>query len=440
MIVNSGMKYDLATNFDTRLLDFIEQHDENHQLVSLFGKLRTDVVGGGRSSTTLPDITEKQLAEYNDRCKRMGIRFNYLLNPLCLGNKDVISSEHKEILRFLEKLDSLGIEWVTVNSPYLCEIIKRRFPNMKVTIGLYAVIQTVQQAKQWMDLGADELTLSHDVNRDFDNLRSYLKVFKGTNVNLRLIANNGCLHACPFSINHAAGVSHSSTCDGTTTHNYIDYNVMNCYYRKMRNPANLIASDWIRPEDVHYYKEICDEIGNQNLVIKLVERSKSTEFLSNLLDAFLHERYDGNLRELLNWMDEEQNGKKRIDASGYIKAIKAGELDLRSINNYMKFFSLPDIQIDNKKLDGFIQHFINDYHCKEKICWMENEIPKERDDRYCYYCAEWAKKAIQIPNEKEYTKWKKVADKLQDNMKSSRMFCVDKKYEESDKELKRGSI
>lgn len=427
MLDNSGMRYDMATNFDTAILDHIEKYDEKHQVASLFGKFKTDVIGGGRSSNTLPDITEKQLIDYNERCKKMGIHFNYLLNPMCLGNRDMLPVEHKKIIEFLKKLESYGIEWVTVNSPYLCEIIKKQFPKIHVTVGQYAVIQTIQQARQWVDLGADELTLSHNVNRDFDNLRNYLKVFKDTDIRMRVIANNGCLHDCPFSLNHAACVSHSSTPDGTATNCCIDYSIVNCYYRKLTKPTHLIASDWIRPEDVHYYKELCDETGNHNLVIKLVERSKPTAFLINLLDAFLHESYDGSLTELLNWLDERNSGSQtHIDASGYIEAVKNGELDLHSINYYIKTLQLPKIKIDNTKLNGFLEHFVHNYHCKEKICWLESYDPDERSDKYCYYCHDWAKKVITCEDQKEFDKWLKSVEKLKGNMVSSRIFCLDK--------------
>ena len=49
------IKLDLATNFDEKLLDFIEENDKNHQVISMFGKLSSDHVGGGRASVALRD-------------------------------------------------------------------------------------------------------------------------------------------------------------------------------------------------------------------------------------------------------------------------------------------------------------------------------------------------------------------------------------------------
>ena len=36
--------------------------------------------------------------------------------------------------------------------------------------------------------------------------------------------------------------------------------------------------------------------------------------------------------------------------------------------NYSKIFDLPNIYIDNTKLDGFLKKFVDDYACNHKIC------------------------------------------------------------------------
>lgn len=419
---NNRIKYDLATNFDTVLLDHIKKVDTNHQVVSVFGKLKNDIIGGGRSSITLPKVNMKQLKEYIDRCNKIGIKFNYLLNPLCLGNKDVVASEHKKILKYIAKLVDLGVESVTVNSPYLCEIIKKQFPNIKITIGLYAIINTLQQARQWIELGANELTLWHHLNRDFDGLRAMLKAFKNKNVNLRVIANNGCLHDCPFYINHGTGVSHSSQSSHKSVGTYIDYNIVNCFYRKVTKPTNFISSDWIRPEDVHYYQDLCRETGNYNFSIKLVDRSKSTEFLTNVLDAYISEKYDGNLHQLLNFVDKDHEPK--IDKKGFYKGVLLRNLNLDTLMRYGNFFKLPEIFIDNNKLDGFIEHFIKNNQCKNKICWLENYNPEKYSDKYCYYCYKWSKKSITYKDDQTRKEWIEGAESLKDDLVSSRVFRV----------------
>lgn len=416
-----NIKLDVATNFDTKILDYIKQKDTNHQVVSLFGKLKTDIIGGGRSSISLKDVSLEEVYKYNIECKNMGIRLNYLLNPLCLGNKDVISVEHNKIVSYIKELYDMGIEWVTVCSPYLLNIIKNQFPNMKVTIGLYAFINTLQEAQNWVDMGADELTLLQSYTRDFEMLKKYLICFKNKDINLRILANNGCLHECPFSVNHGSAAAHSSANNEESTKKYLDYSLVNCYQRKILKPANILASDWIRPEDLRYYEELCEETGNDRLVIKLVERTKSTDFLCNVIGAYIDEKYDGNLLDLFNWIGNNEEGSN-LDINGYAKSLAKGELNLEEFKKYSDFFQIPKIILDNNLLDGFISHFKNNYQCREKICWMNNEEPDEQNPNYCYYCHNWAKKAIKIQDKDYYEKWKSNVNELKEGFDSSKIF------------------
>ena len=48
--MGSFIQYDLATNFDEELIDFIVENDKQKQIKSVFGKLKSDITGGGRAS------------------------------------------------------------------------------------------------------------------------------------------------------------------------------------------------------------------------------------------------------------------------------------------------------------------------------------------------------------------------------------------------------
>ena len=89
---------------------------------------------------------------------------------------------------------------------------------------------------------------------------------KGKNVTLRLIANNLCLHMCPYSIMHGTVQGHFS-CSDSCSRGDIDYCLMKCLSTKIEDMSNLISSDWIRPEDLCYYEKLCEETDNFNLSI-----------------------------------------------------------------------------------------------------------------------------------------------------------------------------
>ncbi|MCD7811947.1 MAG: U32 family peptidase [Ruminococcus sp.] len=414
------IKLDVATNMDVRILDHIRETDTNHSVDSMFGKLKKDVIGGGRSSVSVPDVTLEEVFAYNATCRDMGIRFNYLLNPLCLGNRDVLPEEHRKIVAFLDQLYEGGIRWVTVCSPYLLKIIKNRYADMNITIGLYAFITNLQQAVQWVQMGANEITMSQSYNRNFPALEILLKTLKDEEVNIRLIANNGCLHECPFAVSHGSAASHSSAEQDESSSQYFDYNIINCYNRKINTPDNILASDWIRPEDLHYYEELCDKTGNHRLLMKLVERTKSTDFLIRVIDAYRTQHYDGNLIDLFNWI-----GNNGIDTgndnSQYLALLQSGSVDMKSFVRYSSFFDIPQVYLDNQALEGFIKHFVYGYHCDQSICWMKNQDPDKDESLYCSYCHEWRKKTLTI-NQSEYQKWSKGLAKLKDDFESSRFF------------------
>ncbi|MCR5784186.1 MAG: U32 family peptidase [Eubacterium sp.] len=421
-----NIKLDLGTNFDMKLLDCIEKVDKNHQIISMFGKLSSDKVGGGRASVALKEVSWDEIKKYSDRCKSMGIQLNYLINPLTLNNRDIIPEEHRELVDYIGEIHDIGVEWITVCSPYLLQLIKKQFPDMKVTIGVYAYMDSMTKIRNWIEMGADEITLMENCTRNFPFLRQLLKNYNSSPVRFRVIANNGCLHDCPFSLSHAGAVSCSSRTNNASAAQYYDYNLVNCYGRKIEKPTNMICSDWIRPEDLHYYEELCEETGNNNLVIKLVERTKSTEFLCRVAKAYCEESFDGNLLDLFNWVGNDSGGN-RFNLQAYIEAAQKGDIEMESLIKYSAFFSLPNLYIDNKKLDGFMEHFVNNYNCRDKVCYLENESGEDvlgDKGNYCYYCHNWMKKAVSVePGEQEkYKNWIENIYNLREKFHSSRFF------------------
>ena len=414
------MKLDLATNFDMKLLDFIEEVDKNHQVISMFGKLKSDLVGGGRASVAVRNVTLDTIDSFNRRCRDMGISLNYLLNPLSLSNKDIYPATHHLLVDYIGQLHEIGIPWLTVCSPYLLQLVKEQYPDMKVTIGVYAYLRTLPKIADWIDMGADEITLMESCTRNFPFLETLLSEYRDSPVRFRVIANNGCLHECPYSLNHAGAVSQSSMDGGCTTSQYFDYSLVNCYQRKLQNPANMIASDWIRPEDLHYYEELCDKTGNDRLVIKLVERTKSTEFLCRVIKAYIDEKYSGNLLDLMNWIGNDA-GSQSMDIEAYMEGVRKGDINRNSLIRYASFFHLPELYIDNSRLDGFLDAFVNHYQCDKRSCCLDGKLSEHRK---CLYCYRWSEKAVSIKETgaDRYEKWLENALRLKKDFNDSSIF------------------
>jgi collagenase-like PrtC family protease len=421
------MRYSIGTNFDDRLIEEIQRlNGQDHLITSVFGKLRKDVVGGGRTSMLLPELSLSQLKDYVDRCHSGNIKFNYLLNPMCLGNRELDTRNHKRIIKYIDQLSDIGVDAITVNSPVLCQLIKKQFPHIKITIGLYAYIFNVQHVKHWQELGADELTLHKLVNRNFVLLEELLKYTKKSTLELRLIANNVCIHDCPYQINHGTGQAHASQKGHFSAKMYLDYNLLSCSYHKVKHPEQFLASDWIRPEDVKYYEAVCEKTGNYNLSLKLVERTKSTAFLIKVLHAYAARSFEGNLLEILGWPTmKDANVIHRLPM--YLKAL-LGLYNMKELKKFWEAFQLPNIYIDNKKLEGFLEKFIQHNECNIKICAdTRNTDPAAEGDntQVCSYCKHWAQKAISY-DQAEVTEWLRKAESVFDGLTTSRIFYFGK--------------
>jgi len=220
----------------------------------LFGKLPVDFLGGGRASYMLCPLPKRALAAHVRDAHRHGIRFNYLLNAACFDNREWTRKGQREIRCLLDWLAEMEVDGVTVSLPYLLDLIKRRYPQFRVTVGVFAGVDHVQKAKMWEELGADCVTLeSLSVNRRFSLLAS---LRKSVTCDLMLLVNTNCLQSCPFSQAHMVALSHASQAGHRSRGFLLDYCFFRCSQMKLADPVNYIRSDWIRPEDLRYYETL----------------------------------------------------------------------------------------------------------------------------------------------------------------------------------------
>ena len=291
-----SISFDLGCNFDYKLFDFVDEYDKKHAITSFFGKLKFDGLPGGRTASIIPDFTLDQLADYVKECQKRDITFNYLINPLSMDQNELDPVVGKQIRDFIHQMYDLGIRAFTLNSPILIKYVKREFKDVFVTLGLYAYPTTIQHIEYWRNWGVDEITLDHGFNRKFDLLRKLLTQYKDTDLHLRVIANNLCLRECPFRLAHGCFVGHSDPELFS-----MDYSLVNCAYKKVTHPAAILTAEFIRPEDVHYYRELAEETGNKHFSIKLIDRTRTTDFLHRVVKGYMEESYDGNLLDIVNW-------------------------------------------------------------------------------------------------------------------------------------------
>lgn len=142
------------------------------------------------------------------------------------------------------------------------------------------------------------IILDRQLNRDMKALASTAEAVKRRHpeLDILLMANEGCLMACPFKLAHEAHISLSveGMCGDRTFAMNRD---LGCIRHLLDDPGAFLQSPFIRPEDVSRYEGLVDGI-------KLCGRTKGTAFLKRAVTAYLAGEYSGNLLDLMDAMGD----------------------------------------------------------------------------------------------------------------------------------------
>lgn len=293
-----------------------------NQNITLLGKLKDDIIGSGSLLLYRENYLEEEACEYIKESKKCGLGFNYILDTVCMDNKEFDKETYLKINELLIWLVRSGVSWVTVSHPFIIHLIKSKYPQLKITISSLANITTIKRAQYFVDMGADELILDESINRDFLAIKS---IRENISCKLSLYANSSCIYQCPNNIYHSNYLSH------TKDHCKDDFE---CHYESIDNPMEVLKAGWIRPEDTKIY----EKLGIDSLVI-----IPPKDNIQEIVCSYLNRRHNGSLLQLLNY---KMSNTKYFD------------------NKY----------IDNNKLEGFLD-FLSNHNCLITDCSKCN---------YCY--------------------------------------------------------
>ena len=115
-----SIKFHVATNWDLALIDKLVQYPVS----GVYGVSDHTIVGGGRPSFLLQQISEGDIADYIRKVHDKDMEFSYLLNAPCMNNMEYDPHYHKEILKYLQWISDIGADSVTVTIPFLIQLIK----------------------------------------------------------------------------------------------------------------------------------------------------------------------------------------------------------------------------------------------------------------------------------------------------------------------------
>ena len=139
-------RFSLAANYDPDLVPQLA----GYPVDEVYGKFPADGISGGRPRYLATPISETDLRFYIRLLDQHGIAFNYLLNGACFSHHEWTRSWQKRVTALLAGLAEMGVRRVTVSTPFLLELIKRRFDgNLAELLLSYGFKQPARKESLW---------------------------------------------------------------------------------------------------------------------------------------------------------------------------------------------------------------------------------------------------------------------------------------------------
>ena len=213
----------------------------------------------------------------------------------------------------IERLRSSGVlDGVIFSDAYLLLSLSDAAPDLAGRLEAVPSVNfgmdSIQKVRSVLDLIRQsrfrmpgKIALDRSVNRD----PAALSGLAGTvghlcpEAKVELLVNEGCLPQCPFRRTHEALIACANA--GMPVDSLRLNRDLGCMRLLSRSPHLILASPFIRPEDMRHYK-------GQAAVFKICGRTLGKAFLMRAISAFREEKYVGNLFDLLDashWMAAE---------------------------------------------------------------------------------------------------------------------------------------
>jgi len=233
---------------------------------------------------------QERLEEELRLLHKNGIKLDLLLNANCFGKYSISQYLCNNVCSILEHLNDAvgGVDIVTTASPMIAHVVKKHFPQVEVRASVNMRIGTVK-GMQYVAHLFDSFYIQREYNRDFEKIRELKNWAENNNKKMLMLANSGCMNYCSGQTFHDNMVSHEAEIGETC--NISDFTPYMCwnYLKDRKNWALILQNSWIRPEDMHNYKDYFD-------VVKLATRMHSLPGM--VIQSYVKGEYFGNLLDL----------------------------------------------------------------------------------------------------------------------------------------------
>ena len=258
----------------------------------VYGNLKASTLGSGRKYSGLPEASKEQIVEYINFAKKNNIKFNYTINASCLQNGEYKSESRENIIHQISGLIDYGVEHVTIALPSLIEIIRKEFPQLKVTVSVITGIDSLSKLEAFCEYeNVDNIYIHEKAYRNFSLLKSLTKIAYSHNKKIGVIANSFCLSDCPYRQYHYNYGAHATIESGMIP----EYYGYKCALIKFDNKRNVLNMPWIRPDDINKYIDI----GIDRFKVSGREMHNNDADINKVVSIYNDGFFNGNLAELL---------------------------------------------------------------------------------------------------------------------------------------------
>jgi collagenase-like PrtC family protease len=337
----SMINFSVPSDFTLESLKLFHKSNQTHpkhQISEVYGQVtECDFASSGRMGGSLPKVSFAELEDYIKQCNQYNINFNYTINPSCIIYTDSIINQ---IYEHAKRLYHIGVRSYTVTQPIIIEIIQSLSKDVNLKASAICEISSFKKATHYNKNAISRIVIDPDITKEFFKLRSICSEYASTT---EIIINNMCVQDCPYKMFHYNHEAHST---GSTELKENRYFYEKCTLQKSLELDTYIKLNWIRPEDLHHYTALGIRY------FKLQGRNHPAgDKVYKAINSYIQESFDGNLLDLLTLWNP---------------------------------YNLFQPYIDNKKLNGYLEPFIN----RDNFCSGKCDV--------CQHCMSYAKKAIDL--------------------------------------------
>ncbi len=202
---------------------------------------------------------------------------------------------------------------------------KRIIQNLEAVPGINCMIDSFEKTVSFLDIIENlgfllpkKIILDRSLNRNLSQLETTGEIIRNNypDIKIELLANEGCILHCPYKLAHDSQISFSNL-DTSKNLTYLTNQRIGCHAYFFNQPERFFKTPFIRPEDVQVYTPLADSI-------KLCGRTLGQSFLTNLINAYVKQSYNGNLLKLMDathWLSDQYDIDNKSLDPGFLKMV-----------------------------------------------------------------------------------------------------------------------